>query len=127
MPRGDLTDGRAGLERFADNAELLLNAPATATLSTRDDLNHPFRHDGSNHTLKLALRCHPWPKPDGQEQASEAGRLRCSSNSVDMPRLGVARRLSNVVSVASSAVTDKGGRRVCTMPMWADPEGQPKG
>jgi hypothetical protein len=26
-----------------------------------------------------------------------------------------------------TAVTDKGGRRVCAMPMWADPEGQPKG
>jgi hypothetical protein len=25
-----------------------------------------------------------------------------------------------------TAVTDKGGRRVCAMPMWADPEGQPK-
>jgi hypothetical protein len=26
-----------------------------------------------------------------------------------------------------TAVTDKGGRRVCVMPMWADPESQPKG
>jgi hypothetical protein len=26
-----------------------------------------------------------------------------------------------------TAVTDKGGRRVCAMPMWADPESQPKG
>jgi hypothetical protein len=26
-----------------------------------------------------------------------------------------------------TAVTEKGGRRVCAMPMWADPEGQPKG
>jgi hypothetical protein len=34
VPRGDLTDGRAGLERFADDAELLLNAPAAAALST---------------------------------------------------------------------------------------------
>src|ERR1700733_385628 len=63
MSRGDLTDGRAGFERFADDADLLLSAPLTATLSTRDDLDHPFRHDGSNHTLKLALRCHPWSKP----------------------------------------------------------------
>src|SRR5277367_7174830 len=63
MPRGDLTNGRARFERFADDADLLLSAPLTATLSTRDDLDHPFRHDGSNHTLKLALRCHPWSKP----------------------------------------------------------------
>lgn len=59
VPRGDLTDGRAGLECFANDAELLLNAPAAATLSTRDDLDHLFRHDGSNHTLRLALRRHP--------------------------------------------------------------------
>ncbi|HKM56205.1 MAG TPA: hypothetical protein VJY33_22545 [Isosphaeraceae bacterium] len=26
-----------------------------------------------------------------------------------------------------SATTDKDGRRVCMMPMWADPQGQPKG
>jgi hypothetical protein len=26
-----------------------------------------------------------------------------------------------------TAVTAQGGRRVCAMPMWADPEGQPKG
>jgi hypothetical protein len=26
-----------------------------------------------------------------------------------------------------TATTDKDGRRVCAMPMWADPEGQPKG
>jgi hypothetical protein len=26
-----------------------------------------------------------------------------------------------------TAVADKGGRRVCAMPMWADPESQPKG
>jgi hypothetical protein len=52
VPRGDLTDGRAGLERFADNAKLLLDAPAAAALSTRDDLDQPFNHDGSNHTLK---------------------------------------------------------------------------
>jgi hypothetical protein len=63
MPRGDLTDRRAGLEGLADDAELLLNAPATAALSTRDDLDHPFRHDGFNHTSTLALRCHPWRKP----------------------------------------------------------------
>jgi hypothetical protein len=63
VSRGDLTDGRAWLERFVNDAELLLNAPAAATLSTHDDLDHQFRHDDSNHTLKLALRCHPWSKP----------------------------------------------------------------
>src|SRR5580698_7317749 len=63
MPCGDLTDGRPGFERFADDADLLLSTPLAATLSTRDNLDHPLRHDGSNHTLKLALRCHPWSKP----------------------------------------------------------------
>jgi hypothetical protein len=48
VPRGDLTDGRAGLECFVNDAKLLLDALAAAALSTRDDLNHSFRHDGSN-------------------------------------------------------------------------------
>src|ERR1700733_6958445 len=62
MPRGDLTNGRAGFESFANDADLLLSAPLAATFSTRDNLDHPFRHDSSSHTLNLALRCHPWSK-----------------------------------------------------------------
>ncbi len=54
MARGDLT----GFERFADNAEFFLNIAAAAPLSTRD-IEPPFRHGGSDRTLKLALRCGP--------------------------------------------------------------------
>ena len=72
MPWGDLTDRRIMFERFADDAELLFDTPAAATLTTRYDLYDSARHvqDGRAATSRRHLSDKsPW---DAQ-LAAEAG------------------------------------------------------
>src|ERR1700679_35262 len=56
MAGSHIADPCTGLGCLRNNPQLLLNRPATAALTTDNDLDDAFRH-GSNHTLMLALRC----------------------------------------------------------------------
>jgi hypothetical protein len=92
----DLTDRLAGLEWFANNAELFLSAPAASAFTPRDDLDNPLRYDGSNVTgASTAPVTFEWLPRKGRHPVS--GRRSATQTSRDVSTQSHARRFNERV------------------------------